>query len=84
MTGEITLTGQVLPIGGLKEKSLAAQRSGIKIVIAPKRNEQDVNEFPEHLRASIEFHFVDEVAEVLEIALSPRRTRPRVVAARLA
>jgi ATP-dependent Lon protease len=84
MTGEITLTGQVLPIGGLKEKSLAAQRSGIKIVIAPKRNEQDVDEFPEHLRASIEFHFVDEVAEVLEIALSPRRARPRVVAGRLA
>ncbi|MHB8691848.1 MAG: endopeptidase La [Solirubrobacteraceae bacterium] len=82
MTGEITLTGQVLPIGGLKEKSLAAQRSGIKVVIAPKRNEQDVDEFPEHLRASIEFYFVEEVDEVLEIALSTRRVRPRIVVAR--
>jgi ATP-dependent Lon protease len=77
MTGEITLSGQVLPIGGLKEKSLAAQRSGIKIVIAPKRNEQDVDEFPEHLRASIEFHFVGEVDEVLGIALSQRRAAQR-------
>ena len=51
MTGEITLTGQVLPIGGLKEKALAAQRNGIKRVIAPRQNEADVDEIPEHLRA---------------------------------
>ena len=52
MTGEITLTGQVLPIGGLKEKALAAQRNGITRVIAPRLNEADVDEIPEHLRAT--------------------------------
>jgi ATP-dependent Lon protease len=76
MTGEITLTGQVLPIGGLKEKALAAQRNGIKVVIAPKLNEQDTEEIAEHLRAAITFHFVEEIGEVLELALArPRGTR---------
>ena len=68
MTGEITLTGQVLPIGGLKEKALAAQRNGIGTVIAPALNEADVEEIPEHLRARIAFVFVDEIGEVLEKA----------------
>ena len=58
MTGEVTLTGQVLPIGGLKEKALAAQRSGIRDVIAPARNEPDVDEIPEHLRRDLTFVFV--------------------------
>ncbi len=75
MTGEITLTGQVLPIGGLKEKALAAQRNGIKCVIAPALNEQDVDDIPEHLRRDLEFHFVAEIGEVLEIALQ-RRAAP--------
>ena len=69
MTGEITLTGQVLPIGGLKEKALAAQRAGIRDVIAPARNEQDVDEIPEHLRAEIAFTFVEEIGDVLAVAL---------------
>ncbi|HEX8084706.1 MAG TPA: endopeptidase La [Solirubrobacteraceae bacterium] len=69
MTGEITLTGEVLPIGGLKEKALAAQRNGMKRVIAPKLNEQDVEDIPEHLRAQLEFHFVERVEEVLALAL---------------
>jgi ATP-dependent Lon protease len=69
MTGEITLTGQVLPIGGLKEKALAAQRLGLGCVIAPELNEPDVDEIPEHLRRDIEFRFVGDIAEVLEIAL---------------
>jgi ATP-dependent Lon protease len=71
MTGEITLTGQVLPIGGLKEKSLAAQRAGIKRVIAPKLNEPDTEDFPPHLLKDIDFVFVDRVEKVLGLALEP-------------
>jgi ATP-dependent Lon protease len=83
MTGEITLTGQVLPIGGLKEKALAAQRYGIRRVIAPELNEQDVDEIPEHLRKDLEFIFVSEIGEVLEAALErPPALRPATRAAR--
>jgi ATP-dependent Lon protease len=71
MTGELTLTGQVLPIGGLKEKALAAQDAGIRRVIAPKRNEQDIDEIPEHLRKEMEFNFVERIEEVLKEALVP-------------
>ncbi len=79
MTGEITLTGQVLPIGGLKEKALAAQRHRIHTVIAPALNEQDVDEIPEHLRKDLEFRFVSEIGEVLDLALQrrPASRRPR-------
>ena len=80
MTGEITLTGQVLPIGGLKEKALAAQRNGIRRVIAPALNEQDVDEIPEHLRKDLEFSFVSEIGEVLDIALQRRAARRRAPA----
>ncbi len=69
MTGEITLTGQVLPIGGLKEKALAAQRAGINRLIIPRRNEPDIDDIPEHLRKRMEFVPVDSVDEVLEAAL---------------
>jgi ATP-dependent Lon protease len=69
MTGEVTLTGQVLPIGGLKEKSLAAQRAGIKRVIVPERNEGDLAEIPEHERQGLEFAFVDTIEKALEAAL---------------
>jgi ATP-dependent Lon protease len=75
MTGEVTLTGQVLPIGGLKEKALAAQRNGIRTVIAPELNEQDIDEIPAHLRRTLEFVFVSAVDEVLEVALARRRAR---------
>jgi ATP-dependent Lon protease len=71
MTGEITLTGQVLPIGGLKEKALAAQRNGLKTVIAPTLNAADLDEIPEHLFAKLSFLFVDEIDEVLVHALEP-------------
>jgi ATP-dependent Lon protease len=69
MTGEVTLTGQVLPIGGLKEKALAAQRNGIGTVVAPSVNEPDIEEIPEHLRRELTFVFVDDVRQVLETAL---------------
>jgi ATP-dependent Lon protease len=76
MTGELTLTGQVLPIGGLKEKALAAQDAGIERVIAPKLNEQDVEDIPEHLRKDLEFVFVDRIERVLEEALEPETGGP--------
>jgi ATP-dependent Lon protease len=76
MTGELTLTGQVLPIGGLKEKALAAQDAGLKRVIAPKLNEQDVEDIPEHLRKDLEFIFVERIEQVLEQALLPVGSGP--------
>ncbi|MCA1689101.1 MAG: endopeptidase La, partial [Actinobacteria bacterium] len=91
MTGEITLTGQVLPIGGLKEKALAAQRNGLTTVIAPALNAPDVEEIPEHLLARMSLVFVSEIGDVLAHALEPSgpaaavngagRARPRVAPA---
>ncbi len=69
MTGEITLRGKVLPIGGLKEKLLAAHRAGIFEIILPKENEKDVIEVPENLRNAMKFHFVENMDEVLGFAL---------------
>jgi ATP-dependent Lon protease len=69
MTGEITLTGQVLPVGGLKEKSLAAQRAGIKRVIVPDRNEGEILEIPEHERSELEFIYVDRIEKALAAAI---------------
>jgi ATP-dependent Lon protease len=69
MTGEITLRGKVLPIGGLKEKLLAAHRAGLFEVILPKENEKDVAEVPENLRSAMKLHFVDTMDQVLAIAL---------------
>jgi ATP-dependent Lon protease len=79
MTGEITLTGQVLPVGGLKEKSLAAQRAGIRRVIVPDRNEGEILEIPEHERAELEFIFVDRIEQALAAAIDERvsKKRPR-------
>jgi ATP-dependent Lon protease len=75
MTGEITLTGLVLPIGGLKEKVLAARRAGIRRIIAPKGNEKDLQEFPEEVRKETEFVFVERIEEVLAAAF-PQATEP--------
>jgi ATP-dependent Lon protease len=69
MTGEVTLTGLVLPIGGVKEKVLAARRSGIRRVILPQANKKDLRELPDHVRQEMQFHFVDRVEEVLALAI---------------
>jgi len=69
MTGEITLRGKVLPVGGIKEKVLAARRAGIKTVILPRRNESDLEDIPPEVRSEMEMIFVDTVDEVLEHAL---------------
>ena len=69
MTGEITLRGLVLPVGGVKEKVLAAHRAGIKTIILPKWNEKDLEDIPKKVQQEIEFHFVDKMVDVLKIAL---------------
>lgn len=69
MTGEITLQGRVLPIGGLKEKILAAKRAGIKEVILPRRNEKDLEDIPKNIRKVMTFHLVEKMDEVLPLAL---------------
>ncbi len=74
MTGELTLTGQVLPIGGLKEKALAAQRAGVKRILAPSRNEADLEDIPEALRKGMDFVWVQEIGDVFDAAL--RNGRP--------
>jgi len=71
MTGEITLRGRVLPIGGLKEKVLGAHRAGIKHIIIPKANEGDIEDVPEDVRKVLTFHPVETLREVLDIALVP-------------
>jgi ATP-dependent Lon protease len=79
MTGEITLRGKVLAIGGLKEKLLAAHRAGIFEIILPKDNEKDLAEVPEVLRTALKLNFVDKMDEVLAIALErplPEFTEP--------
>lgn len=78
MTGEITLRGQVLPIGGLKEKLLAAHRGGIKQVIIPAENEKDLKEIPDNVKTNLTIHAVKWMDEVLEIALE-RLPEPRIV-----
>jgi ATP-dependent Lon protease len=72
MTGEITLRGLVLPIGGLKEKTLAAMRAGIKEVIVPKRNEKDLPDIPDEVKRTLKFHFVQNIDEAMEVALGPK------------
>jgi ATP-dependent Lon protease len=74
MTGEVTLSGRVLPIGGVKQKLLAAHRAGLTEVIIPARNEPDLDELPDEVRKGLTIHIASDVSEVLEIALRPAVT----------
>jgi len=78
MTGEITLLGSVLPIGGLNEKVVAAKRAGVKIVVIPKQNEKDLKELPDFIREGLEFKMVETMDQVLEIALRTDEARAAV------
>ena len=80
MTGEVSLTGRVLPIGGVKQKLLAAHRAGIATVLIPKRNEPDLEDVPENVRAALDIHAVSDVREVLSLALEPASTRSVIAA----
>ncbi|TML61677.1 MAG: endopeptidase La, partial [Actinobacteria bacterium] len=75
MTGEVTLQGRVLPIGGVKQKVLAAHRAGLKEVVLPARNGADLDDVPDQVRDDITFHLVEDVREVLAIALQPEEER---------
>jgi len=81
MTGEVTLQGRVLPIGGVKQKVLAASRAGLKEVILPKRNEPDLDDVPDAVKDTMIFHLVEDVTEVLELALEPAPVEGDVVVA---
>ena len=80
MTGEITLTGQVLPIGGVREKTLAAQRAGIKRVIIPHENEPDLEELPKETRQELGFVLADTLDDVLSAAFDGVAVAPRPAA----
>ncbi|NLF23526.1 MAG: hypothetical protein GX590_10245, partial [Lentisphaerae bacterium] len=77
MTGELTLTGRVMPIGGLKEKTIAARRSGIRTLIFPADNRKDYELLPGHVRQGLTPHFVGDFTEVLAICFKPPRTPVR-------
>ena len=80
MTGEVTLQGKVLPIGGVKQKVLAAHRAGLTEVILPKRNGPDLDDVPERVREVMTFHLADTVDDVLAAALAWQPRSPRPVA----
>jgi ATP-dependent Lon protease len=81
MTGEVTLQGRVLPIGGVKQKVLAAHRAGLTEVILPARNGNDLDDVPEQVLEDMTFHLLDDVADVLALALENGEERPRLEAA---
>jgi ATP-dependent Lon protease len=82
MTGEITLRGKVLPVGGIKEKLLAAYRAGITTILLPKENEKDLDDLPEEIRTVMEFHLVEDVDEVVRLTLegAPTPMAPKILA----
>jgi ATP-dependent Lon protease len=78
MTGEITLRGRVLEIGGVKEKVIAAHRAGIKTVIIPKENRKDLEDIPKNVLSDLKFHYVDHMDEVLSVALTKPDFRKKI------
>jgi ATP-dependent Lon protease len=80
MTGEITLRGKVLPVGGIKEKVLAAHRAGIRTVVLPRDNERDLEDVPSELRRDLDVVLVEVAEEVLARALEPVRSEVNVAA----
>ena len=78
MTGEITLRGAVLPIGGIREKVMAANRAGLTTVILPKKNEADLVELPDRVKKEMEFKFVEQISDVIELALEPATKKSKV------
>ena len=80
MTGEITLRGQVMPVGGIKEKMIAAHRAGLKTIILPKRNEADLEDLPAEVHKALSFTFAQTVNDVLKAALEePPRPRKKAI-----
>jgi ATP-dependent Lon protease len=77
MTGEITLRGRILPVGGLKEKSMTAHRAGIKTIVVPRRNQKDMVEIPKKIQRDLKFVFADRMSDVLPVVLVPETPKPR-------
>ncbi|MDI6787993.1 MAG: endopeptidase La [Planctomycetota bacterium] len=73
MTGEITLRGKILPVGGIKEKVIGARRAGIRTIILPKENQKDLKEIPQHILDGLKFHLIDKIEDALKLALMPSR-----------
>lgn len=82
MTGEITLRGAVLPIGGIREKVMAANRAGLTTVILPKKNEADLMELPDRVKKEMTFEFVDEICDVIDLALEPEKEKKKAKTAK--
>jgi ATP-dependent Lon protease len=80
MTGEITLRGQVLPVGGIKEKILAAHRNGLRTIILPKRNKQDLDDVPDEIKESMKFVFAETVEDVLSASLETSKKPAKAAA----
>jgi ATP-dependent Lon protease len=82
MTGEVTLTGRVLPVGGVREKTLAARRAGIQVVLIPRHNEKDLIELPTEVKADMTFHLIDTLDDVVPYLFPPQRKQPKAPAPR--
>ena len=80
MTGELSLTGQVLPVGGIREKVIAARRAGIRIIVLPEDNRKDYEELPDYLKEGLEVHFARHYDEVARLAFNIRAKSPALKA----